>query len=438
MRPETPPEQRKVWSPDGNGPTWAEYIEAKGLPWIPRIAAIAQGIADLEKMTHDWIAIRPNETEPPQTREDAPHGPITDDVAYGPGIEIPEQLRRADIRFILAKPGEKGAMETGWPTVANYPHGHVTLAIHTGRGHPYGCFPASGSRLFIIDADDAARLIELGALDSLPDTFTVASGSSTPTNPKAHLYYLLEGEPIEGKRVFFDPETGGDDQHLGEVFAQHPAGGKGFVIGPGSIHATTGRAYTVIRNLPIATLTREMWKQFSNAVRWQRERPPRIEPSMLATVARGGSLGALLGLTVDQVWPVPSDAEVSGEWRKFAHPVHGSANGNNLAIHTGGQVFYCHRCGSSGDALIALAVDAGIIHCEDARPGCLADRVLMEQVKDEARRRNYPVDEAERQQRIAYLKATMPPPYASVDVAAIRASIDETIRAAGARVEAER
>lgn len=434
----TPPEERRVWRADGNGPTWPEYIEARGLPWVPRFAGIADSITDLEKMTREHIAAHPAETEPPQTREDAPHGPITDDVAYGPGIEIPEQLRRPDLRFLLVRPGEKGAQETGWPTVANYPHGHVTLTLHIKRGHPYGLFPASGSRLLIVDADDAFRLIELGALGSLPDTFTVASGSSTTTNPKAHLYYLIEGEPLTGKRVFYDPETDGDDEHLGETFAQHPAGGKGFVIGPGSIHAKTGRPYTVIRNLPIATLTREMWKQFSNAVRWQRERPPRIEPSMLATVARGDSLGALLGLTIDQVWPVPSDAEVSGEWRKFAHPVHGSANGNNLAIHTGGQVFYCHRCGSSGDALIALAVDAGLLNCEDARPGCLAERALMDLVKAAARDRGLPVDDVEKAQRVAYYRAHTAPPYQPGGTASIRASIEETIRAAGARMGAQR
>ena len=430
----TPPEERRVWRADGNGPTWPEYLAARGLPWVPRLAEIARGPADLESMTREWIAAHPAETEPPQTREDAPHGPITDDVAYGPGIEIPEQLRRADIRFILVKPGSKGAQETGWPTVANYSHDHVTLTIHTGRGHPYGLFPASGSRLLIIDADNAARLIELGALDALPETFPVASGSSTAAHPQAHLYFSFEGEPLEGKRVFFDPETDGDDEHLGEVFAQHPKGGKGFVIGPGSIHAHTRRPYVILRDLPIATLTREMWKQFSNAVRWQRERPPRIEPATLVTAARGDSLAALLGLTVDQVWPVPSDAEVAGEWRKFAHPTHGSANGNNLAIHKRGAVFYCHRCGSSGDALIALAVDAGLINCEDARPGCLADRTLMERVKDAARDRGLPIDEVEKKQRIAYYRARAQAPYNPGGTAAIRASIEATIRAAGARV----
>ena len=90
MRPETPPEQRKVWSADGNGPTWAEYIEAKGLPWMPRLAGIAQSITDLEKMTREWSAAHPAETEPSQPVEDAPSGHIS---AERPG----QHDRRADL-----------------------------------------------------------------------------------------------------------------------------------------------------------------------------------------------------------------------------------------------------------------------------------------------------------------------------------------------------
>lgn len=363
---------------------------------------------------------------------------ISETPADQVAIILPAQLRRDDLRFILVKQGSKGAQEVGWTTDTNYPHGSVTLTLHLGRGLNYGCFPAAGSRLVVIDADHLNRLMGLGALDALPETFSIESGSSTPERPKRHLFYEIEGEPLIGKKVFYDPETDGEEDHLGEVYCQQPNGAGGFIVGPGSTHAITGRPYTVLADVPIASLSREAWMRFANAVRWQRERPPRTGPPAPVTVPRGDSFGSLIGITIGQVWPVPSDAEVSGDWKKFTHPIHGSKNGNNLAVNEAAGTFYCHRCGSSGDALTALAVDAGIIHCEDARPGCLAGRALMEQVKDEARRRNYPVDEAERQQRIAYIKATMPPPYASVDIAAIRASIDETIRAAGARVEAER
>ncbi|MEN6340961.1 MAG: hypothetical protein ABFC89_00210 [Methanospirillum sp.] len=337
-------------------------------------------------------------------------------------VAIPQQLRRPDLRFVLVRAGRKSALEPGWPTIANYPHDHVTLALHLARGSPYGLFPAAGSRLLVVDADDVNRLRELGALVSLPETFAVASGSSTPDHPKAHLYYELDGGPLAGRRPFFDPERG-EPVHLGEVFAQHPAGGKGVVIGPGSRHAVTGRPYRVLRDGPIARLAPGAWERFAAAVRWQ-DPPARPTPPRPGPAAGRTSFGALLGLSVDRVWPIPAGARRSGDWYRFAHPVHGSANGDNLAVHANGRAWYCHRCNSGGDALAALAVDAGIIDCADARSGCLADRGRMTQVIAAARARGLPVDEAERVRR----RSHVPPPYESLDVAAIRARIMASVR----------
>ena len=342
------------------------------------------------------------------------------DNSIDPAPAIPSRLRRPDLRFVLVRPGQKRALERGWPTVANYAHDHVALALQLARGHPYGLFPAPGSPVLVIDADRPDRLRELGALDALPDTFTVATGSATPAQPKAHRYFALEGPPLAGRRPFFDP----DGLHLGEVFAQHPAGAKGFVVGPGSRHAVTGRPYRVARDGPIAVLSRDAWDRFAAAVRWQ-ERPARPAPSIPAP---GGSLGDRLGLSVDSVWPAPAGAHLSGEWLRFAHPVHGSANGDNLAVHRSGRAWYCHRCGSSGDALAALAVDAGIIACADARPGCLADPGLMRTVAAVARARGLPVDDALAARRAELL----PPPYEALDVAALRARSEARARGEGA------
>lgn len=350
------------------------------------------------------------------------------DNTTGPGPAIPPPLRRDDLRFVLVRAGQKGALERGWPTVANYAHDQVTLALHLARGHPYGLFPAPGSPVLVIDADHLVRLRELGALDALPDTFAVASGSSTPGHPKAHLYYELEGAPLAGRRAFFDPDEhaagGGGPAHLGEVFAQHPAGGRGFVIGPGSRHAVTGRPYLVTRNIPIARLARDAWDQFAAAVVW------RDPPAPAQAIPRDprSSLSAQLGLSVESVWPVPAAARLSGDWYRFAHPVHGSATGTNLAVHRDGRAWYCHRCGSSGDALTALAVDAGIIACRDARPACLAGPDLMDRVLAAARARGLPVDAARRAREAARL----PTPYESLDIAAIRARVEARARGAGA------
>jgi len=345
-------------------------------------------------------------------------------------IGIPWQLQRADLAFILVRSGSKGAMERAWPATANYPVDHVRLQAHVARGHPYGVFARPGSRIFVVDCDDYARLAGLGAIDALPDSFTVASGSSTLRRPKVHLYLEIEGEPLIGRRVFYDAETGGEAVHLGELFAQHPRSAKGYVIGPGSRHATTGQPYTIAADEPIATVTRAAWMAFANAVRWEMEGPDRTEPAAPGTAAHSSSFGDMLGIAVGDIWPIPATAETSGEWRKFAHPIHGSRNGNNLAVHRDGHAFYCHRCRSSGDGLIALAVASGIILCSDARPGCLASKELMERVKDAARARGYAVDEAERQAHLAYLKSQQPMPYEAQDIRSIKAALEAKVRAA--------
>ena len=334
-----------------------------------------------------------------------------------PPIAIPDQLRRDDLRFIKVKPADKVPAESAWPTVANYSHDEPGIALHTANGGNFGTFPASGSRLLIIDADDLARLDALDALAGFPATFTIESGSSTPEAPKRHFYYLIEGEPLAGKQVFYDPATAGTERgdHLGEVFAQG-ATGKGFCVGPGSIHPDTHRPYTVISDQPIATLPREAWDRFAAAVRWSTT-PTATKPAQPRTLPRGGSLGDLIGLKVTDVWPVPHDAERSGDEVRFAHPVHGSTTGKNLGINVSKGVWHCHRCGSGGDALAALAVDEGIIDCPDARQGALNDPDVMKRVVDAARARGFDVDQAERKRRAtaaparvkAMVPATAPP-----------------------------
>ena len=115
-----------------------------------------------------------------------------------------------------------------------------------------------------------------------------------------------------------------------------------------------------------------------------------------------GSFGQALGISVTDIWKPPHDAARSGENVSFAHPVHGSTTGTNLSINLTRDVWICRRCGSGGDALLALAVDERIIDCADARSRALADPALMALVKDAARRRGFDVDKAERERWTAW------------------------------------
>ncbi len=315
-------------------------------------------------------------------------------------IELPPQLRREDLAFIRVAQSHKKAMDTGWTTSEHFEHGSVRIITRLGDGLNYGLFPRAGSSVVIVDADDLGRLEAVGALAGFPPTFAVESGSSTAEHPKRHLYVTMAEPPFEGKRPFFDRETGA---HLGEVYCGHPTSPAGYVIGPGSRHAVSKRPY-VPNDEPIRELEPDGWTAFAEAVQWPERSPER--PPAKRTEGRGGSFGELLGLDITDVWQIPHGAiKVGNDWR-FGHPApgHGSSTGYNLAVDPLAGLWHCWRCNSGGDALLALAVDAGILRCDEARSGALEDAELMRRVKDEARQRGLPVDEAERQQRQAWLK----------------------------------
>lgn len=385
--------------------------EADGLPFIAALVGTSQGVPDYVHLVREFMKVTAPKAPTAAAAVEAPAPPPT----ATPAIVIPDQLRRDDLRFIKVRAGGKDALEKAWPTVANYSHNDPAIAIHTANGGNFGLFPASGSRLLIIDADDLARLDDLDALAGSPATFTIASGSSTPDAPKRHFYFEIEGEPLEGKRPFYDPATAGPDGHIGDLFAQG-ATGRGYVVGPGSIHPC-GEPYTVISDLPIATLPREAWDRFAAAVRWSTT--PATKPAQPRTVARGGSLGDLIGLKVTDVWPIPADAERSGDEVRFAHPTHGSTTGKNVGYNRQKDLWHCHRCGSGGDALAALAVDEGIIDCSEAGPGALNDPDVMRRVVDAAAARGFDVERAERQRRAtaapARVKTMVPPAAAPTD-----------------------
>lgn len=415
----TPDPDRRLYSPDGTGPTVKEYVEGHGLPYLAKLDMIAESPSHLVTITREWVEKFPAAV-PDEADELEEADQVLEEVqapAPTPTIAIPDRLKRDDLRFLMVKPAKKGAMEKAWPTSANYPHDNINLLAHLARGGNYGIFPKAGSSIVIFDADHLARLDELGALEGFPATFTIASGSSTPEHPKRHFFYELEGEPLDGKRPFHDPATAGTDGNLGHVFAQHAGSARGYVVGATSIHEDTHEPYIVLSDLPIAVLSREVWEHFERTVRWLSARTPApTERAQARTAARGGTIGDLVGLTVTDIWPIPSTAERTGDNYLFPHPVHGSTKGEkgkNISVNPVLNKWKCFRCDSGGDALMALAVEERIIDCNEAHPGALDDPGRMKAVEEALRRRNYDVDEADRQRRATAPKRGRPPKAAS-------------------------
>jgi hypothetical protein len=154
-----------------------------------------------------------------------------------PCICIPEALQGC--RFILVKARDKPAIEKGWQTTANYAYDDPHLLAHIERGGNYGVMPDGG--VCILDADQTDRLMELGVLDRLLETFVVRTGRKDGYG--SHFYIRCPDAPAE-KFILRDPETRAD---LGDL---RGSGHKSFCVGPGCTHPSGGR-YEVVNDAPL-------------------------------------------------------------------------------------------------------------------------------------------------------------------------------------------
>jgi hypothetical protein len=179
-------------------------------------------------------------------------------------IQIPDKLKRENIRFILVQPRDKKPFEMAWilndieweqqedKRWKNKKTGKIyiipkTGEIYKGELHSYryddpkllswldrnGNYGVSGGNgLILIDFDNAE--VEEKALKLLPETFTVLTGSK-----RLHLYYFTDGE--ESYKGF--------DASLNTLFDAQSSGKQ--CVGAGSQHPN-GNYYEVVKDKDIA------------------------------------------------------------------------------------------------------------------------------------------------------------------------------------------
>ncbi len=268
---------------------------------------------------------------------------------------IPVQLRGC--RFILVKPKDKPAIEKGWQTTANYAYDDPRLLAHIERGGNYGVMPAGG--VCILDADKTDRLMEMGVLDRLIETFVVRTGRKDGFG--SHFYLRCPDAPAE-KHILRDPETRED---LGDLRGSgHPS----FCVGPGSIHPSGGR-YEIANDAPLLEIP---WAELQALVVAPCTPPQReITVPRIPRTPRSITISDALDLRVtDFLMPLNPTVRDTGEI-EGVHPIHGSETGTNLTISADNQEWWCRRHETGGGPLEALAVAEKIIDCADARAGCL-------------------------------------------------------------------
>jgi len=265
-------------------------------------------------------------------------------------IEIPLQLK--DARFVLVRPRQKRAFQTGWNDYANYQYGHPDLISHLSRGGNYGVLSWNGICQF--DIDDFEKFKMAGI--EFPPSFIVHRGNAH----HGHYYFTCPDCPPEWREKYV------------LTFGDVRLGGNYYVVGPGCYHPS-GDKYEVFKNYPIASLKWDF--VFDILTKYHRDEgtPEPIRERPKYEYKEDGNWEDLLNLPHCEVLLQPIKPKQDGYKIIGGNPAPGHTNQSNtcLQFDTHKDVWHCFEHESGGSRMFAYAVSRGIIRCSDARPGAL-------------------------------------------------------------------
>lgn len=265
---------------------------------------------------------------------------------------IVERLQGRACFIRVAKKG-KAPIDKGWPSNplrADDPK----LQDWLKQGGNYGVVGGYGLTIVDVDVEELKQTVK----EKLPATFTVQS----PGSKGWHLYYLCSLEkPIRLRDK--EGENVGDIQGEGKM-----------VVGPGSVHPN-GDIYKVVEDRPLAQVARtqlvEVFKEFV---------VPDKEIDRVEATAKLERKESRIDLAIEQVVPL-SGLHRRGNEYWGPHPLHGSKTGQNFWVNPSRNCFHCFRHSSGGGPLLWLAVEEGVIQCEDAGPGVLRGKIFKRALK---------------------------------------------------------
>ncbi|MFA7220968.1 MAG: phage/plasmid primase, P4 family [Synergistaceae bacterium] len=270
---------------------------------------------------------------------------------------IPPQLQNPAFRFIRVAAKSKRPIDQDWQETANYQFDSSDLLQHLQDGGNYGIICGPGE-VRVLDCDELSRLEELGVLAKFPQTFAVQSRAG-----RAHRYYLIP--ELKKKIVLFDPilkDENGQPLHLGEI--QGPGTQ---IVAPGSIHSVTGEPYKVIDDSPIAALSLEEVKAAIEGLKTSRV----TEQILHRTETSPKEDDQFRNIRIDDIAYPKGETRRIGDEIQGTHPTHGSTTGKNFRIDLKKNTWYCDRCHSGGGPALWLAVESGILRCDQAASGAL-------------------------------------------------------------------
>jgi len=252
------------------------------------------------------------------------------------------------IKVEAAKAGNKKsgkrAIDPGFQLTPRAPD-DPSLIKHLEDGGNYGVLAGKG--VIVVDLDVKNAL-------SLPATFAVASGGGKGS----HLYYR--------SNIDDNATVSKGDDHIADIQARYK-----YVVGPGCGHHSGG-TYKIIDDRPLEWLDADALEAVVDAAKcalnWALKVRKEIDEAAgeeTSLLGRDIPIEKLPGIDLSKLTQ-RGDDEWQGE-----HPTHGSTTGQNFAVNVEKNCWHCFRHSTGGGPLSWLAVEEGIIACEEAKPGAL-------------------------------------------------------------------
>lgn len=295
-------------------------------------------------------------------------------------VKIPPQLKGCELILLrngdktgdpedFKKPAHKWKEENGGHRyIATKNHLSKFIVPHLKKGGGYAVYCANGMTVIDCDTQELDDMVN----EQLPDTFTVKTGS------KKHHYYFKTN--LENKIILYKPaeNEGEHNHHMGEI----QAGKKAYVVGPGSKHPN-GERYKIEKDLPIAEIDKEIIEDFikNNGLETRKVRPRTKEQVFKETQKQRKQRSRdseYFNISLGEVGGMPLNEVRSGVG---THPVHGSDGGENY--HVNGDSWFCFRCQTGGGPLEFIAMNEGLIECNEVDPdypNCMDDDTFVETI----------------------------------------------------------
>jgi putative DNA primase/helicase len=261
------------------------------------------------------------------------------------------------IKVVWPVPGDphsgKGAADHGWPDhpmEADDPELQKWLQMNGNYGVVFG------EGVIGIDLDN----LELRRkFKERVNTFEVRSGRADGSG----LHAYCRSDATENGSI--------NDEHgknIGNVQVHHK-----YVVGPNCNHFSGG-TYKIVNDMPLAWVPKKLLEEiFGEQLKWAGQMQQVAEEE-----AKDEKELIDFEIPIKEVIPnFENLRQISRDEFQGEHPVHGSATGQNFCVSISKNCWHCFRCNSGGGPLMWLAVQHGLIRCDQAQKGVLRGELFL-------------------------------------------------------------